>query len=95
MNTRDFRRLLRVRSGLWLPHVAAGGDMGEYDDNWNWVPTSDQVYAFDCEVFNERHVHGFMNGVIAISGGEFAITDIEEDTSQVDYDKTRKTDSVV
>ncbi len=37
----------------------------------------------------ERHVHGFMNGVIAISGGEFAITDIEEDTSQVDYDKER------
>lgn len=61
---------------------------GEYDDNWNWVPTSDQVYAFDCEVFNMSAMYTeFMNGVIAISGGEFAITDIEEDTSQVDYDK--------
>lgn len=61
---------------------------GEYDDDWNWVPTSDQVYAFDCEVFNMSYMYTeFMNGVIAISGGEFAITDIEEDTSQVDYDK--------
>lgn len=61
---------------------------GDYDDNWNRIPTSDQVYAFDCEVFDMSTMYTeFMNGVIAISGGEFAITDIEEDTSQVDYDK--------
>lgn len=62
--------------------------MGRYDDSWNWEPSSNQVYSFDCEVFVlETMYTEFMKGVEAISGGEFEITDVVENTDQVDYDK--------
>lgn len=60
---------------------------GEYDDDFNWTPVSDQVYAFDCEMWNLDTMYTeVLNGIIAISGGEYAITDIVEDTDQVDYE---------
>ena len=61
---------------------------GDYDDDWNWIPTSDKVYAFDTEVFDMGCMYtDFLNGVIAISGGEFEITDIVENTDDVNYEE--------
>ncbi len=60
---------------------------GDYDDDLNWTPVSDQVYAFDCEMWDISSMYTeVLNGIISISGGEFTITDIEENTDQVDYE---------
>ena len=62
--------------------------MGSYDGRWNWIPSSNQVYSFDCEVFNLDTMYTeFMTGVVAIGGVEFEITDVTENTDNVDYDK--------
>ena len=60
---------------------------GSYDyDNHTWTPTSSQVYSFDIEVFDIGQMYTmFMQGISAISGGEFKITHVMEDTSNVDF----------
>lgn len=60
---------------------------GTYDEDFNWSPMSDQVYAFDCEMWDLSNMYTeVLNGIISISGGEYEITDIEESTDLVDYD---------
>ena len=52
---------------------------GVYDYNtYTWTPTSTDVYAFDCEIFNiEKMYTDFLQGVASIVPG-FAYTDVEE-----------------
>lgn len=62
--------------------------MGKYDfDNFTWTPTSEQVYCFDAEAFDMGCMYTrFLEGVSAIGDGEFEITQVVEDTSQINYD---------
>ena len=79
---------LEYDPGFEYRMLLSGWGYGDYDDDWNWIPSSDKVYAFDTEVFNMSEMYtDFMKGVIAISGGEFEITDIVENTDDVDYDE--------
>ncbi len=77
------------RGGLDLTHqllYAVG--MGDYDsDTGAWKPSSQTVYAFDMEVTSIDTMYtDFLQGVAAITRGEFAITGVQEDTSKADWD---------
>ena len=52
---------------------------GVYDyDTYTWTPTSSDVYAFDCEIFNISKMYtDFLQGVASIVPG-FAYSDVEE-----------------
>lgn len=79
---------LEYDPGFEYRMLLSGWGYGDYDDDWNWIPSSDKVYAFDTEVFNMSEMYtDFMKGVIAISGGEFEITDIVENTDDVNYEE--------
>lgn len=62
--------------------------MGDYDyDTYEWSPTSSQVYSFDVEVFDISMMYTlFLQGVASIAGDDVAFTNIEEDTSGVNYE---------
>lgn len=56
-------------------------------DTWEQTPVNDSVYAFDVEIFNEGTMYSdFLRGIAAIGGGELDFSNIEEDTSQVDWE---------
>lgn len=63
--------------------------MGEYDDQtWEWTPCDGGVYWFDAEVFRLDTMYtDFLRGVAAASCGELVFTDIQEDTSQVNWEQ--------
>lgn len=67
-----------------LTHIGRGS----YDyATYTWTPTSHQVYSFDMEVDDIGQMYTlFLQGISAISNGEFEITDIVEDTSKVNYE---------
>lgn len=59
---------------------------GSYDYNTGiWTPKSSQVYSFDVEGHDRYTI--FLQGILSISNNEFEITQILEDTSQVDYNQ--------
>lgn len=62
---------------------------GSYDfENLQWAPSSEQVYSFDVEVFDIGNMYtNFLKGVSAINGNEFEITQVEEDVSEVDFER--------
>ncbi len=57
--------------------------MGDYDyADFTWTPTSDQVYAFDAEVFDISHMYAlFLQGVQSIVPG-FEALDVEETVTE-------------
>lgn len=69
-------------TAMLLTYVGAGS----YDyDTWEFTPSSSQVYCFDMEVFNIDQMYtDFLKGVASINGGDFAITEVLEDTSGTD-----------
>lgn len=55
-------------------------------DTWEQTPNNDSVYAFDIEVFNLNTMYSdFLEGIAAIGDGELDFSNIQEDTSQVDW----------
>ena len=60
---------------------------GVYDyDTYTWTPTSADVYAFDCEIFNISKMYtDFLQGVASIVPG-FAYTDVEETLEETEED---------
>lgn len=64
-------------------------------ETFEWTPTSDMVYSFDVEVFDiDRMYTLFLWGIQSISQGEFEITQIQEDTGEVDRLLGRGTQTV-
>lgn len=63
--------------------------LGTYDyENWEWTPSSGQVYIFDMEVFNIGSMYtDFLHGVLALAGNDLTVTDVEEDCSEVDEEE--------
>ena len=59
--------------------------MGSYaEETWAWTPSSDQIFAFDAEVFSVETMYtDFMNGVQAIVD-DADFTEISEDYSGLD-----------
>lgn len=58
-----------------------------FGEDLDGTTSTHQVYALDFEMFDISSMYSeAMYGIISISGGEFAITDIEENTDQVDYE---------
>lgn len=78
--------------GMLLSHIGNG----KYDyTDWSWMPLSNQVYAFDMEVFNVSSMYTmFLQGIQAITGDDISITDISEDCSKVDFEKGCGTQTV-
>ena len=70
--------------------------MSDYDfDTGVWEPSSHSVYAFDMEVYDLNRMYtNFLTGVSAINRGEFSITDVQEDVSQVDWDAGTGTQTI-
>ena len=62
---------------------------GDYDyDSWEWTPSESGVYCFDMEVFDiECAYTDFLRGVSAASGGQLQFDNINEDLSEVDWDR--------
>ncbi len=64
---------------------AAGGGKFDFDEG-SWEPSASTVYSFDMEVFDVENMYtNFLRGIQAISGGEFEITDIQEDNGRVNW----------
>lgn len=62
--------------------------MGQYDDAWNWSPSSDTVYSFDAEVFDVgRMYETFLTGISAIGQGKLTFTDVTEDMRDVNEEE--------
>ena len=61
--------------------------LGEYDyETSAWTPTSNQVYAFDAEVFDIENMYTlFLQGVQSIVP-DITITDIKEDLSGMTFE---------
>lgn len=60
--------------------------IGTYDENWNWHPLSQSVYAFSCQSYNSPKMYTeFLRGVESISDGEFSLTHIQENQEEVDF----------
>lgn len=62
--------------------------MPEWDyEAWEITQYSDQAYWFDWEGFNlDMEYVYILNGVNAMAGGDFAITDAQQDMSDVDWE---------
>lgn len=62
---------------------------GDYDyDTWKWIPGSNGVYWFDAEYLNVDSMYTeFLSGVSALDPEELAFTHIQEDYSQVDWER--------
>lgn len=69
---------------------------GEYDpDTWEWTPSTCGVYWFDTEIFALDTMYtDFLRGVCAASKGQLQFTDIQEDTSNVNWDQGTGTQAV-
>lgn len=69
----------------WLLDAAG---MGNYDyETWTYTPSSEDVYAFDVEVFNEGAMYtDFLKGISAIGRGDLDFTEVEEDLENVDWE---------
>lgn len=61
---------------------------GTYDEEtWEWTPSTSGVYWFDTEVFNiETMYTDFLRGVCALNSQELNFTNIQEDTSKVNWE---------
>lgn len=61
---------------------------GNYDyETWTYTPSSEDIYAFDVEVFNETSMYrDFLRGVAAIGKGELDFTEVEENLEDVDWE---------
>lgn len=72
----------------WTGNILSLIGMGKYDYDYNkWISRSKQVYSFDAEVFDVGNMYGeFLEGIIPLMDDNTVITDIEEDTSGVDYE---------
>lgn len=75
--------------------LAAVG-VGHFDaKTYEWTPTSDIVYSFDVEVSDvDRMYTLFLQGIQSISGDEFEITQIREESAGVEYPTGRETQTV-
>jgi hypothetical protein len=85
------------RSGIDLTHeLLYEIGMGDYDyDSGDWKPSSHRVYAFDTEVFDINRMYtNFLKGVSAINRGEFAITGVQEDVSQANWETNTGTQTI-
>ncbi len=57
-------------------------------DTWEFTPSENGVYSFDAEVFDVGNMYtNFLRGISAIGGEELVFTDIQEDTSGVDWEE--------
>ena len=61
---------------------------GNYDfDTGVWTSTSSQVYSFDVEVFDIENMYSlFFQGIMSINSGEFEISNVVEDMSNVNLE---------
>ena len=62
---------------------------GEYDyENMTWTPYSNGVYTFDVEFFNVENMYtDFLTGVSSLDKEELDFKNIQEDTSQVNWEE--------
>lgn len=62
---------------------------GEYDyENMTWTPYVNGVYTFDVEFFNvEKMYTDFLTGVSSLDKEELDFKNIQEDTSQVNWEE--------
>ena len=62
---------------------------GDFDyDNMTWTPYANGVYTFDVEFFNaEKMYTDFLTGVSSLDKEELDFKNIQEDTSQVNWEK--------
>ena len=62
---------------------------GEYDfENMTWTPDENGVYAFDAEVFNVDKVYtDFLTGISSLDKEELDFKNIQEDTSQMNWEE--------
>lgn len=62
---------------------------GEYDyENMTWTPYANGVYTFDVEFFNvEKMYTDFLTGVSSLDKEELDFKNIQEDTSQVNWEE--------
>lgn len=60
---------------------------GTYSEStWEWTPSSSGVYWFDTEVFDVSCMYtNFLRGISALDPEELNFTNIQEDTSDVDW----------
>lgn len=75
--------------------LAAVG-VGHFDARTHeWTPTSDIVYSFDMEAFDiDRMYTLFLQGIQSISGEEFTIEQIREESGGAEYPTGRETKRV-
>lgn len=58
--------------------------MGDYDEEWQWTPSSHEIYVFDAEFFNIEGMYTeFLQGIQAILP-DAELTDVAEDLSGMD-----------
>lgn len=62
---------------------------GDYDyEDMTWAPYENGVYAFDLEVFDVGKMYtDFLNGISALDRKELDFQEIQEDTSQVNWEE--------
>lgn len=62
---------------------------GSYDaETMTWTPSQNGVYAFDMEVLSpDRMYTDFLTGIRALDPEELAFANIQEDTSQVNWEE--------
>lgn len=62
---------------------------GNYDyENMTWTPYENGVYTFDVEFFNvEKMYTDFLTGVSSLDKEELNFKNIQEDTSQVNWEE--------
>lgn len=62
---------------------------GDYDyENMTWTPYENGVYTFDVEIFNVDNMYtDFLTGIVSLDKEELNFTNIQEDTSQVNWEK--------
>ena len=62
---------------------------GDYDyENMTWTPYTNGVYTFDVEFFNvEKMYTDFLTGVSSLNKEELDFKNIQEDTSQVNWEE--------
>ena len=84
-----------VPETAYWPVLEAWGS-GTFDfDNKVWTPSSDQVYAFDAEVFDIEGMYlHYFKGLQSISREELTFTDVTQDNSQVNWEEPSGTVAV-
>lgn len=62
---------------------------GDYDySNGTWTPCQNGVYSFDVEVFDVENMYAnFLLGISALDKEELDFKNVQEDTSQVDWEE--------